>query len=77
MLSSLQDAQALGIHIVRYPDNIIRSLSIAENILIHQKSTGIISKKKIYARAIKLLELVGLKKPVNLLAGELTSVERA
>lgn len=77
VLSSLQDAQALGIHIVRYPDNVIRSLSIAENILIHQKSTGIISKKKIYARAVKLLELVGLNKPVNLLAGKLTSVERA
>ena len=30
-LSSLQDAQMLGIHIVRYPDNVIRSLSIAEN----------------------------------------------
>ncbi len=75
--SNPRQALDAGISIMYQELNYLNDLSIAENILIHQKSTGIISKKKIYARAIKLLELVGLKKPVNLLAGELTSVERA
>lgn len=76
-LSSPRDAKKLGISVIHQESNLIPNLSVAENIFLgNDKPRIFIDKKQSHQKAEKLLNKIGLKVDADILAENLSLVQR-